>query len=206
MNKIILLIFIPVFFVGCKKHNTCPEDSHYPYYITESDLTKIPYQKDGLDTLIYTSNGDTAILYGTGSKRDFAYHIYETSMACPSVDYNDYEILYYTFKGNHPNLSIITCHYQRSFFAPSGQGYFSRNFSKYSIRRGNNYRYDTNTLNDTTLYADSVLIGNFLYKGISAKGRKGPAEDIDNSLIVLYNYQYGMLRIIDNGKTWVRKF
>jgi hypothetical protein len=117
-----------------------------------------------------------------------------------------YEILYYTFKGNHPNLSIITCNYQRSFFAPSGQGYFSRNFSKYSIMRGNNYRYDTNTLNDTTLYADSVLIGNFLYKGISAKGRKGPAEDIDNSLIVLYNYQYGMLRIIDNGKTWVRKF
>jgi hypothetical protein len=191
---------------SCKKKDTCPEDSHCPYYVTASDKARIPYRTDGLDTLIYTSNtGDTALLLGTGIKNDFAYHIYEQSMVCQSVDYNDYEIIFFTFKGSHPDLPSLTCHYQYSFFTPQGQGYIARSFCKYPVQRGNSYRYDTDNLNDTTLYSDSLILNGSLYRGTTIVGRGPEANIRDGSLTILYNSKYGVLRIKTHNQTWTLK-
>lgn len=169
--------------LGCGEANVeydCKKDVYYN--LTEDESNKIPYKER--DTLIFLSDiGDTAIVYGILTK-----------------GYN------YRKEGGGGNCPVWGIYAERRIFE-----FRSKVFELDSISTGwginmynkertyfiNNLGYPINKVNDISLYTDTVT-----YKGYKIQSI---ILDKSDSKIksVLYNYNYGILRIVTtNNRTW----
>jgi hypothetical protein len=176
--------------------DTCEE--HEPvstyYSISAADKSKIPFT--GTDTLVYfSSDGDTAILYGQGKKA------YNEKVAvdrdhdpgCGKYDYNYFENIEFTYQGSHPDLNYFFIDFNAGIYAPiQTNADLKIGAVTYSVYLGR--------MNNSSNYQDSVTINSTIYLG-----RKLFSEENEESLHCLYNYQYGFLQITTLNKVWLKQ-
>jgi hypothetical protein len=193
------LILLPICLIGLSFLQSCVMDTceeHEPvstyYSISAADKSKIPFT--GTDTLVYIStDGDTAILYGQGKK------VYNEKVAvdrdpdpgCTKNDYNYFENIEFTYRGDHPNLRYIFIDFNASSYGPeqtradivvgasSCSAYFGR-------------------LHNSNNYIDSVTINSITYSGRKIFD--------DANLSFIYNLQYGFLQISTSNRVWLKHF
>jgi hypothetical protein len=169
--------------LGCGEANVeydCKNDVYYN--LTEDERNKIPYKER--DTLIYLSNiGDTAIVYGEISNSHY-YRKEGGGGNCPVWGtYAEYRVFIFISENNELdsirlNWSVNMNNLERNFFV-------------------NNQRLLINNINNTNSYTDTIT-----YKGNIVKGMP-IHQNHDRFKYYLYNYNYGLLRIVTtNNKTW----
>ena len=203
INSLLLLITLS----GCEKKEEGCKNTHTDNKVSALIKDAIPFRKDGLDTLTFISSfGDTARLYGVGSNSAVSIEQIDGGNSDCGNEYNDYEILYYSFVGNKPAIPSITFHIRRQALMPSGYGcYFGSN----PIIQPQHWHFnsiETSPLSfDENNYSDTIMINNETVKGINIllKGINGRA---DSSINVFYNYQYGITRIRTITHTWNKQF
>ena len=171
----------------CEPHTP----THTKYSISAADKSKIPFT--GTDTLVYIStDGDTAILYGQG-KKVFIDAVQKNSggdPGCPKVNYNDFENIEFTYKGNNWNLNYIFIDINASVYAPAQTNAdITIGQTKYNTYLG--------SLNYESKYLGSVEINSNYYLGKEIVGFA--------NLPCLYNYKFGFLKITTANKVWLKK-
>ncbi len=193
MKKILLLLCAIVLFTCCNKYDpNCGQYKDEYYKLSNNNKTKISFK--GFDTLVFISNvGDTAILYGQAMKTtNVGFPQQTTNADCPGIT-EYYEKIEIGFWGNQSELYNINFKYYVK--ESSGKDYLDFNIN-------NQYNFtnrDLSFLNNPSAYnKDSVMYKNNLVYGYN------PSSDPVNSSNILYNYNYGILRIkINGGKTWI---
>jgi hypothetical protein len=201
-SLLFILIYSCFLSISCCKPDFDPcegtPSQTFKSYLDDANKAKIPYSGPGKDTLIFVSNfGDTAKLYGQGKIEEMdVISVYSNANPdCGNMNYWYYEYATYNFVGNSSELAQLSCKYYVDH-------------TVYQINtieiRANNLNLAKATLkfiNNSNNYNDSISINGNYIKGVNFNG-----DIYDSSLKVLYNYQYGILRLnFINEKTWIRK-
>ncbi len=187
--KLLSILVITALVQSCTKETNCGDSSDIVnnYNISADDKSKIPFK--GNDTLVYISDtGDTAALIGTGKKVyiDQVRKDISGNADCPKYTVDNNQTISIEYNGNNPELyKVMYKIYDNS----------ERTKIQFLI---NSYYGNTDPyyFNNTTTYTDSVSMGNKFYIGRTIVWLGV------NSL--LYNYNYGFLKIqLNGGKIWL---
>lgn len=200
-----------ILFSSCHlgERDGCEDQKNYQEHsISQNTLNQIPYRKDGLDTLVYIStNGDTAVLYGTGVKKQYLHNRVNESLNPDCLNYTDYktQVIDYTYVGDQFFFDKLV-YYVYNYVSTKSQEDEVTNYatkSSYHIAFMENstgvYDYGINNINDEKSYNDSIIVDNIILYG---KKMHSTAD----GMITLYNKKYGAIKVEIGGKTWIKKF
>jgi len=190
MKLFLLSILFVMLLQSCTKDNKCSDskDVIINYNIADSNKAKIPYT--GTDTLVFISDkGDTAALIGQGKKTIFNQIIKTVNDDCTKSTIYNYEKMDINFIGENILFNKILYRVAKTSFDPIGltglEIYFNDNY-----RVGSTIEYVFYNMN----IEDSIKInGNYISGGF-----------IDNEKKILYNMQFGLLKLNFSNLTWTR--
>lgn len=191
------------------KHDGCEETNTYQEYsISQNTLDQIPYRKDGLDTLVYIStDGDTAVLYGKGVKKSYAQNRVDENSNPDCNNYTNYktQTVDYRYEGDQLAFNRLV------FYV------YNYVFSVYDVYEVANYTgrvpytvefmevtsgirdYDIISMNSEQGYDDSIIVNSMPFYG------KKMYSKMDET-VVLYNKNYGAIKVEIGSKIWIKKF
>jgi hypothetical protein len=172
---------------GCDDH----ESKNTYYKINEATKSKIPFS--GTDTLVYISmDGDTATLIGQG-KKSYTEKVavkLSTDPSCPAYDYDYFEHIEFSHMGNSLGLGKIFVDITATI-----DPFFM--FSDANIDIGDSHsKAPLETISDARNYNVEVIIDSISISGVKIS--------INPNNFCIYNYQYGILQIVSEGKSWKR--
>lgn len=173
---------------SCSRDPNCPKATETYYKISEEDKSKIPFSSNKYeDTLVFISDaGDTAALIGEGLRH---YNLAKPYIGNPDcgVTHTDYfENRMFTFlSGVNSKLSQINLN--NTFNEISKETIVEISIDNLErIKAGFDFiNYDIN-------YNDSLLLNGKYIKGVNLSG------------YLLYNKQFGILKIVYGSVTWIR--
>jgi len=188
--KLLSILLMFIFTQSCTKDNKCSDskDVIINYNIADSNKAKIPYT--GTDTLVFISDkGDTATLIGQGKKTIFNQIVKTVNDDCTKSTIYNYEKMDINFIGENILFNKILYRVAKTSFDPIGltglEIYFNDNY-----RVGSTIEYVFYNMN----IEDSIKInGNYISGGF-----------IDNEKKILYNMQFGLLKLNFSNLTWTR--
>lgn len=191
-----LLMCISLLFIHSCKPDCEASETHQLYTISADNISKIPFKSDGLDILSFSaSSADSAFLYGEGIEKGiFTLQLITSNKDCPSTDYTDGAFLCYTFTG--PKLPKLYLYFLANY--DKCEGYCSRVWVDPETVL-------TAPLNDDNYYYDTLTVNGLPINGIELIAKHSDRAEPDSTLSVFYNYKYGILRIKDRGKVWMRR-
>jgi len=189
----------------CKPDDPCDPKQiplNETYYLTDLDINKIPFNKDGLDTLVYVSNNnDTAVLYRQPLKNYFIKATWNRNAnpGCQLWDKWNHETYEYEFKGNNTllnNLTFIVTTYD--WFKGNRFDGFYVNF-KFNYSLNTNFYGRFNFISNNLNYNDTISINNKVYKGLLN------SDENEQGIKFLYNNELGVLRVWQNNLIWTNQ-
>ncbi|OYU95691.1 MAG: hypothetical protein CFE21_11170 [Bacteroidetes bacterium B1(2017)] len=193
LNKLISIL-LPITFCIFSCKDRCRDKDISPeiktYLIEEDYKVKFPFKDK--DTQIYISNlGDTAILFGNLDS-SFVENVSTNHEECTKSITQKSERLTYLANGFNPELFSI------KFDLNANWNWGSRSVIECQINEKINRNCFPEPLLNMNNYTDSVLINGIAYFGV-------PVIEKD-VIYLLYNYNYGFLKIdINGGKTWIKQ-
>ncbi|AMS27491.1 hypothetical protein AEM51_11145 [Bacteroidetes bacterium UKL13-3] len=209
-NNHVLMLFVlaglSIYLTNCtlKIDATCRDPEIWTYALSEETKAKVPYRKDGLDTLVFLSDaGDSTALFGQGIKTYLGREVFEErSIVCEAGTggiYKDYEVLYVPFQGSNPNLSTVSINYLSS-------GVIQMCFSDKPLESFplDYYPYESNTQMDSLYYQDTIHINTQVFTGKTYELFTN-LKMVNKRFLIFYNEQLGILRIKKDGRTWNKK-
>ena len=178
-----LLIVIPLLlllFKACKPDEKCVDGNNYKY-LSEYNLSKIPYKDYSLLTFIDKKTKDTLIFTSQGFQYGFGKYVEQGE--CPQTTNLQYRSL--TFINSKNNDQILVENKYISFDA-SAIGISYKNFGKnfYAVEVSKSYKYDSLIIQGTKYYNVQYL------------------KDINPYtpfLSIYYNLNYGILKLETNA-------
>lgn len=202
---------LSIHFTSCQYGDPCGEERtpvNTYYVISEANRTSIPFRADGKDTLTYISDaGDTAVLYGIGTKQIFERNVVrrESDPDCPEYDYDYCENIEYSFEGSNTKLlnSITFKMYfwrinEGSTYKELGSFTFNKviKTTKQSLALGDIPDDLLAGLRDINLYTAIVDIQGTKYNGMSIFNSQ------NSDTLLIYNKNFGILQIQLNNQLW----
>jgi len=176
---------------SCSKKNDCNQAPNEFVYLSESQLSKIPYSDSNKLELI-SNLGDTSlfIIPANGIQLNYEARYNGGNPDCPEP-YTMYEYAYLHFIQSKHNQDIT--YLGMALYGDRGNVY---NLSHTLVIEVNTktFNFDVWLLNDSS-YKDTVTIGNTLFHGL-----KTFASD---SSSMIYNHHYGILQVkYPDNKSW----
>jgi len=180
-------------FQSCNKNSSsngsgCGPQTNTYYYISASDKALIPYK--GTDTIKLQCNGGQIATFIGQGKDSGLVKTYAGSYDCPASLIENLQ--YYKTKYVSANYSLPLI-IKQSFLYGAGGSYVIINFDNNEFSRGAfvfaGSHYDL----------DSLIIGTKTYTKIQFLPLTNNYQSTDK---VYFNVQYGIIKIISQGKEW----